>query len=308
VFSFHAGATGDGPLPAGARVRLGDGSQAIGALAVAPDGASVAVARGSDIGLFRPFGTELRTLRGHSRPIHHIEYSPCDDMLVSAAEPGDSSPLRFWNSATGELLHQWGAANRTVRDFAVSPDGQTLVVLEPNAVTLHNPRLGRFTASLPLPDGASDCHRLALSSDGATLVAGCERDRLVWDLSTRQLMRGSPARAPCRGLFFLANDRRLVWLDSDDLRFWSLPTDDVPPFFAGRYVRNVTALTVSRDKGRLALAQATDVTIWDITERTLLKRFDGHRAAVRAMAFTPDGQSLITGDDSGTALVWDIGK
>jgi WD40 repeat protein len=29
---------------------------------------------------------------------------------------------------------------------------------------------------------------------------------------------------------------------------------------------------------------------------------------VRAMAFTPDGKSLITGDDSGTALVWDIGK
>jgi WD40 repeat protein len=297
-----------GPLPTGATSQLGDGSRAVGALAVAPDGAAVAVARGSDVGLFRLTGIELRTLKGHRRPVHHLEFSPCDEMLVSAAEPGDSSPLRFWDPATGQQLHRWGDDSRTVRDLAFSADGQTLAVLEPNAVTLHNPRLGRFTGSLPLPDGVSDCHRIALSADGSTLVAGCERDRLVWDLATRQLLRGSPSREACRGLFFLAKDRRIVWLDADDLRLWSLPTDDAPAFFAGRYVRNVTALAVSPEKGRLALAQGTDVTVWDVTERTLVKRFDGHRAAVRALAFTPDGKSLVTGDDFGTALVWDIGK
>ena len=35
-------------------------------------------------------------------------------------------------------------------------------------------------------------------------------------------------------------------------------------------------------------------------------RFEGHRGAVTALAFTPDGHTLISGSRDSTALVWDM--
>jgi WD40 repeat protein len=293
------------PLPAGATARLGTGAP-VQALAVAPDGTAVAVARGPAVGLFRLTGAELRTLRGHRKPVLHVAYAPQGELLASAAGPGDPGPLRLWDPDSGKLLHRWGDAGRTVRDLTFAADGQTIALLEPAGVTLHNARSGRFTGSLPWPEGVSECCRLAVSPDGRTLVAGCEKaERIVWELPARRLVRCEPAPGPCRGLHFLADGRRLLWLDADDLRIWTLAADDTPAF-AGRYLRNVTALALARDGQALAVAQGEDLTVWDVRDRRLLKRLDGHRAAIRALAFTPDGRSLVAGDEAGAALVWDL--
>ena len=37
-----------------------------------------------------------------------------------------------------------------------------------------------------------------------------------------------------------------------------------------------------------------------------LRRCEGHLAAVNAVAFTPDGRSVVSGSDDATALVWDV--
>jgi WD40 repeat protein len=306
--SVRAGDVPD-PLPTGATARLGSGSEAVRALAVAPDGGSAAVARGNAVGLFRLSGAGLRSLAGHQRPVEHIVYAPQGEMIATAAESGDPGPLRLWDPASGELLHRWGDARRSVRDLAFAADGQMLAVLEPDAVTLHHPRLGRFRGALPLPEGVSDFYHLAISPDGRTLVAGCEKaERIVWDLPALRLVRCDPGPGPCRGLHFLPDGRRLVWLDTDDLRVWALAAGDAPAFAAGRYLRDVTALALTGDGRALAVARGTELTVWDVRDRRLVRRLDGHRAAVRAIAFAPDGRSLVSGDDAGVALVWRVAE
>ncbi len=52
----------------------------------------------------------------------------------------------------------------------------------------------------------------------------------------------------------------------------------------------------------------TDPTIrvYEIATRRELRRLDGHRGPVSAAAFAPDGRSLISAGDDGTAVVWDV--
>ena len=46
--------------------------------------------------------------------------------------------------------------------------------------------------------------------------------------------------------------------------------------------------------------------IWDLAAGRELRRLEGHRSAVNAVAFTPDGRSIVSGSEDGTALVWDV--
>jgi eukaryotic-like serine/threonine-protein kinase len=297
------------PLPPGTTARLGGGrgAAAVLALAVAPDGAAVAVARGPAVGLFRPDGAALRTLAAHRQAVTLIAFAPTGESLATAAAPGDPAPLRLWDPATGEMLRRWGDAGRRVRAIDFTPDG-TLVILEPDAVTLNNPRLGRFSGALPLPPGDPDPCHLALSPDGRTLVAGSGKaERMVWDLTTRRLLRSGPAPGPCRGLYFLPDGRRVVWVDGDEVRVWAAAAAAAPaPPFAADCLRDVTAMAVTRDGRLLALAQGREVSVWEVSSRQRVLRRDGHRDTVRALAFTPDGHALVSGGDDGEAFVWDL--
>jgi WD40 repeat protein len=51
------------------------------------------------------------------------------------------------------------------------------------------------------------------------------------------------------------------------------------------------------------------VCLWNVSDRTMIKCFKGHEDSITAVAFTPDGNYLISGssggDSSGELLVWD---
>ena len=48
------------------------------------------------------------------------------------------------------------------------------------------------------------------------------------------------------------------------------------------------------------------VRILDLATGREVRRFEGHRGSVNAVAFTPDCRSIVSGSEDATALVWDI--
>ena len=69
-----------------------------------------------------------------------------------------------------------------------------------------------------------------------------------------------------------------------------------------------TSVALSPD-GRLiatVLPNNPGVDVWEVASGLLYHHFEGHRAPVRSVAFSPDGCTLATGGDDHVALVWDV--
>ncbi len=284
----------------GPRRLLIDPSQAI---AVAPDGRTIAVGCGRDIHIVAIDGTSLRRLSGHGQPVTHLAFAPDGDTLASAADPGDARPLRFWDVATGGLIRAWGDGSRCVRGLAFTPDGQRLAVLEPDALSLHNPRLGRFLGDLPVPDGWTDLMCLALSRDGRTLAVGCTTARrATFEVASRRLISRATAPGPCLGLHFLADNRRLLWIDAYDLHLCD--GDGPAPPFAAQSLCAATAVALSPDGATLAVARGTELSLWAVADRHPVGTLTGHRGELRALAFAGP-QTLVAAGDGG-AFAWTL--
>jgi dipeptidyl aminopeptidase/acylaminoacyl peptidase len=302
------GSDGDG-LPEGALARLGrpaNDADSVHAVAFAPDGQTVALAQGRRLLLETLDGRNVRELSGHATPIMHLAFAP-RGVLATASTVGDPQPVRIWDVATGSETRQWGDATRTVRGLAFTPDGQTLAILEPEAVTLHCLSRGRFAGALPAAAEPGDYDRIAVSPDGRLLAAGGRGGRrVIWDLESRQLSHAGFGGRACRGLSFFPYGERLLWLDASQLTLWHARGDGPPaPDFASAWAPGANTLALARDGRTFAIAFGSVVELWDVLARRPMRQLRGHGATLRGIAFSPDGRTLVSGSDDGTAIVWD---
>ena len=71
-----------------------------------------------------PAGVKLlRTLRGHTRPIGRIAWSPDGRMLAS---PSQDATVRIWDAETGECMRVIDGHKDKVWDLAYDPSGSML--------------------------------------------------------------------------------------------------------------------------------------------------------------------------------------
>lgn len=252
---------------------------------------------------------EVLSLKGHTAKVIYPIFAADGRTLASA---GYDDTIRLWDLATGKELHRLNVKGKTEKvggwcQVAFSPDQKTLA-------------LGPSDHSLRLWDADTGKERrhlwnraavfgLAFTPDGRTLAVGAEDHTVtLWDVTTGKELRPQGAHS-VPPLAFAPDGQTLATASGEGtVRLWQTSTGKEVGLIKGYGVYD---LAFSPDGGTLALAGSRhDVPWYGLvlieTATGKERRLGEHGAAVKAVLFTPDGKTLISGGVDKTVRFYDV--
>ncbi|WP_371614618.1 PQQ-binding-like beta-propeller repeat protein [Streptomyces sp. NBC_00454] len=257
-------------------------------------------------------------LTGHKGPFDRLAVSPDGRMLAVCGEadtllvyhdepyavPSPAAPLAVRALESALRMHQAVAlpalsteSGVALRRLAFSPDGTRLLVrTEDGRILTWDPAARvQLPESLPAPTGTAPWG-LDFPADGWPTKLWTPARPPSRPVS---LVQHVAFRAAGRQAAVIGADGRVLVLDwSDDRRAAARVPDGVSDVFA---------LAAAPNGGVLAAAMGERVVLWDpaAPEGSDLE-LEAHSSTIGAMAFSPDGCLLVTGDTDGHILLWDV--
>jgi WD40 repeat protein len=300
------------------------------ALAFSPDGSTLAAGCGNtdtfgekcEVKLWDVAARRSRaTLTGHPAHVLAVAFSPDGKTLAAgsayAAQLSGSCAVKLWDVATAAELATLRAPNHALRSVAFSPDGRCLATgggfevgqgaerQERGEVKLWDPVTGQERGTIHAHQGFVTS--LAFAPDGRTLATGSTDGRVkLWETAApreRAVLPGDAGWSPSPA--FLPDGKALAGITDDGARLWDLATGQEKTVFSQLW----GCLAVSPDGTTLAGAGGggTTVLLVDVATAKVRAVLRGHTADVNAVAFTPDGRSVMTGGDDLAVKEWDAG-
>ncbi len=282
-------------------------------LAAAIDPAGSRVVTGSDDGTVRLFsaadGTGLGELTGHDEPVHAVAFSPDGKRLVTASADGTA---RLWDAASGEEGAPPLDAGEPLDAVAFSPVGDCVAAVSSlmTAVLLWHPESGRV-ARLEHDDLVRSA---AFSHDGKRLVtAAWDGSARIWEVSSCAAAGGATLTLahddPLESARFSPDGRRLATLSVADsacrAHLWDAATGQrIGRVAFGDGGTIAATLAFSPDGQRLIATCERAAGLWYVATGDRIAPIQ-HSEPVTAAVFSPDGLTLVTGSEDGTARLWD---
>ena len=269
----------------------------VNSVAFSPDGRRLAAVSRDD-SLLKVWdvttGRDVLTLTEYQ--FDNVAFSP-DGLRLA----GSGDPLVVLDAVTGKKVLSVKGITGQVRDVAFSPDGQQLASAG-ESLKVWDANTG--DQLLTLKGHSSFVSSVDFSPDGQRIASAGWFDGTVkvWDATSDQssfMLKGS------NNVAFSADGNRLA----SGTRFWDLTTlEEVSR------LEDLRILAFGPRGERLAVAAPNNsLRVWDAVSNKKVVRFDGHTKPVRSVAFSPDGQRLVSAssdrgqptNQSGEVKVWD---
>jgi WD40 repeat protein len=216
--------------------------------------------------------------------------------------------------------------------MAFSPDGKTLAIGEAAGVELYDAATGSQIGDTLTGSGVPkvftedlDGMPVAFSPDGKTVAAAEGSAVIIWNTATQKVTDSyvdGPAPAAIDSLAFSPDGKLLatgsdcptLGASADCGQLWNAATGATvgsplaiarPSDLIGPPLRTLVAF--APDGKTLATAAGGVVQRWSVaTQRPAGPAFPPLPATVTALTFSPDGGTLVTGDQSGAVRLWNV--
>ncbi len=268
-------------------------------------------------------GAEQVVLKGHTQPVWGVAFTPDGNRIAAVSGKVDrqrapqAGEVRVWDAHSGsELLnlkgHRW-----FVRAVAFSPDGRHLATGSyDQTIKVWDAQTG--TEQITLTGHIAGVVSLAYSPDGSRLASAAgDKTVKVWDARTggEVFVLGGHLNA-VNGVAFSPDGGRLVSGAGDGMvKVWDTRTGaEVLSFKAAGAL--VTGVAFSPDGSRIATSsggvdaqkrtQPGELKVWDARTGAEVLSLPECSDRGHALAFSPDGNHLVSGGPDHTARVWDL--
>ncbi|OBT63596.1 hypothetical protein VE03_07330 [Pseudogymnoascus sp. 23342-1-I1] len=221
--------------------------------------------------------SELYVLQGGLYgSITSVCFSPLNDLLVSGSIAGQTI---IWNYVTGTKLYEFRDSNH-ITCVAFSPDGKTVASgFRDGAIKIREFAKGR---SINLIGHTDIVCSIAFSPKTSNTLASISGDRTlrIWNIEKDQAAH------------ILDISLQYAPVNTTPLHA-ECPPRDVAFSPRGDFV----AVGSNRNS-------RGSVTLWGVEKGELRTMFEGHQSFVPAIAISPDNETIISGSNSLTIIVW----
>lgn len=243
------------------------------------------------------------TLDGHSGAVYSVAYDHEGKRLVTASEDGTA---RIWDAATGRekiiLLGHTG----DVYSASFSPNGQLIATGGADkTVRIWSADTGKLIRILD--KHADIVYSVAFSPDGQRLVTGSkDKTARVWDVASGNQVLVLTHTVEVRAVTFSPLGTYIATGGySPIITVWSAITGQSIQSFDNS-PEYVTAFAFSPNEQYLLINHLYSAIRLDIESGQILREYDGlHTWYLSSVAFSPDGQQVVTASSDHTLGIWD---
>ncbi|MBM80719.1 MAG: hypothetical protein CMJ78_09015 [Planctomycetaceae bacterium] len=212
---------------------------------------------------------------------------------------------RLINLENGHVARTFKSSGGKIGHAAISKDGQKVATASKSGIEVWDVAADKKIGDLK-SSGKIESQHVAFSSDGNSIISGDSDFTIrVWDIEKQAVSAVLAGHGrPIRAVALSPDGKRAISVSSGDTKFWNLSTER--PDQSGT-PRNTHAVAYSSD-GRFVVTGGEDeiIRLWETEGPRLRGQWAGHDSPIKSLRFSFDDKTVLSGDDSGVVLLWDV--